>query len=67
MTARDRRPQAGLAYVYVDGVHCAGTVERMADGRWRASTRHALLGTDFPDRASAIGAVHAAIDGEGAR
>jgi hypothetical protein len=63
MTARDRA-EAGLLYVY-EGVHVAGTVERLANGCWRASTRHQLLGTDYPDRDSAIEAVHAALDGDG--
>jgi hypothetical protein len=55
----------GIAYVYVgDSPHPAGTAERQPDGRWRASTRHKLIG-HFPDRDSAVEAVHEAL-GDGA-
>jgi hypothetical protein len=49
-------------YVYADdGVHPIGTVEQIDDGRWRASTRHRLLG-HFETRDEAVEAVHAALD-----
>jgi hypothetical protein len=53
---------ARIEYIYSDGPHPIGTVEQLADDRWRASTRHTPLGC-FPDRDSAIEAVHATLDG----
>ncbi len=60
MTAREP------TYVYSDGPHPIGTVERVGD-RWRASTRHTLLGIEFPDRKSAVEAVHETLDRGGDR
>jgi hypothetical protein len=36
-------------------------VELQPDGKWRASTRRALLG-HFEDRDSAVAAIHAVLD-----
>jgi hypothetical protein len=58
---RAKSPEAGLLYVY-SGQHVAGTVERVAANRWRASTRHALLGADYHNREAALAALHAALD-----
>lgn len=58
-----KSPEAGLLYVY-SGQHVAGTVERMAANRWRAATRHALLGTDYPNREAALAALYTALDRE---
>ena len=48
-------------YVYSNSPHPIGTIERLADGRWRASTRHTLIG-HFPDREAAFEALHAALE-----
>lgn len=58
-----------IEYVYDPDAserHAIGTVERLANGFWRASTRRVLIGSTFADRDEAIAAVHNALDGEGA-
>jgi hypothetical protein len=53
-----------IAFVYGDGPHPLGTVERLANGRWRASTKRLMLDSTYSGREEALEALHRVLDGD---